>query len=58
MNEEPASTSCLSGFVMAPVAMVPRMDLWQCDLYLWAYEQAQAVVEMSWIERDIMGTWN
>lgn len=31
---------------------------WQRELYAWAYECAKAVVEPSWVERDVLGAWN
>jgi hypothetical protein len=40
------------------MAILPPMETWQCELYQWAFQQAQAVVAMSWIERDVLGTWN
>jgi hypothetical protein len=47
-----------SPFVMAPVQVISTMEPWQRDLYQWAYEKAQAVVEPSWVELDVLGVWN
>ena len=52
----------LSGFVAAPFCLLqqptPQMWQWQCQLYQWAFQRAQAVVAQSWIQRDVLATWN
>jgi hypothetical protein len=52
----------LSGFMAAPLAVFqqPGMQMccWQCQLYQWAFQRAQAVVAPSWIERDVLAVWN
>jgi hypothetical protein len=49
-------------FVLCPVAVFPPGGLghWQCIqwLYLQAFEQAQAVVQPSLLERDLLAVWN
>ncbi len=57
--EQPAMPS---GFIAAPLALLQQQPAdvrtWQCQLYQWAFERAQAVVQPSWIERDVLAAWN
>jgi hypothetical protein len=64
---EPAEQSggqprLFSGFMAAPSALMqqPTTEIfhWQCQLYHWAFQRAQDVVERSWIERDVLAVWN
>jgi hypothetical protein len=50
----------LPALVAIPMALMgcPEMWSWQRELYQWAYQKAQEVVEPSWIERDVLGVWN
>jgi hypothetical protein len=49
-------------FVMYPVASLPPgtpdHTAWQRALYEWAFAEAQAVVQPSLLERDLLGVWN
>ena len=49
-------------FVLCPAALLQGVDsgrcLWQQQVYQWAFEQAQAVVRPSILERDLLGVWN
>jgi hypothetical protein len=51
-----------AGFVLLPLGLVlgPAAEqwLWQQWVYLRAFEQAQAVVRPSLLERDLLGVWN
>lgn len=52
----------LQGFTAVPFALVQQSTMpmwaWQCQLYQWAFQRAQAVVAPSWIERDVLAAWN
>lgn len=52
----------MSGFVAIPLVLLQsqsiNMLVWQCQLYQWAYAQAQAVLAPSWLERDVLAVWN
>jgi hypothetical protein len=47
---------------MLPVAVLPAVPAnqraWQLALYEWAFAEAQAVVQPSLLERDLLGVWN
>ena len=46
-------------FVMMPAANLPAEQwAWQSALYEWAFAAAQAVVQPSIVERDLLGVWN
>jgi hypothetical protein len=49
-----------NGFMMCPLPLNPSSAdrSWQQQVYQMAFEQAQAVVRPSWIERDVLGVWN
>jgi len=57
----PAAPS-MTAFVMFPVSNLPQgtpdQAAWQRALYEWAFAEAQAVVEPSILERDLLGVWN
>jgi hypothetical protein len=36
----------------------PQLNWMQQELYRWAFAQAQAVVQPSIVERDLLGVWN
>jgi hypothetical protein len=50
------------GFMLCPAALLQGVDSgrhgWQQQVYQWAFEQAQAVVRPSILERDLLGVWN
>jgi hypothetical protein len=49
-----------NSFLMCPIPMgasAPDQSLVQ-QLYQRAFEEAQAIVRPSWLERDPLGTWN
>jgi hypothetical protein len=52
----------LTPFLLLPVAGLPAaiVEVWQQQqaLYQWALAQAQAVVQPSLPERDLLGVWN
>jgi len=47
-------------FLLCPVPVVasPVERSFLQQVYQWAFEQAQAVVRPSWLERDPLGHWN
>ena len=49
-------------FMLCPFACLPGLPLeqwlWQQYLYRCAFEEAQAVVRPSLIERDLLAVWN
>jgi hypothetical protein len=51
-----------AAFVMFPAANLPpgtpEQLGWQRALYEWAFAEAQAVVQPSILERDLLGVWN
>lgn len=51
-----------AAFVIMPFATLPNtspdLAAQQQALYLWAFEQAQAVVAPSILELDLLGVWN
>lgn len=51
-----------AGFVLFPVACLPaqapEQGAWQLALYQKALEEAQAVVQPSLLERDLLAVWN
>ena len=38
--------------------LTPEQTLWQQALYQWAFTEAQAVVQPSLPERDLLAVWN
>jgi hypothetical protein len=48
----------MSGFMVCPVALMPCQSSWQQQVYRAAFEQAQAVVRPSLLERDLLASWN
>jgi hypothetical protein len=48
--------------MMFPVASLPvsspELLAWQRELYAKAFAEAQAVVQPSIVERDLLGVWN
>jgi len=48
-----------AGFMLCPACLMNAAQ-WACQqqLYLWAFQQAQAVVRPSLPERDLLGVWN
>ncbi len=55
----PPALPAADAFVMLPTAGLPA-DMLECQraLYEWAFAQAQAVVQPSIVERDLLGIWN
>ena len=54
-----APQASVGGFVVCWVPPgSPGLGVWQQELYRWAYAQAQAVVQPSILERDLLGAWN
>jgi hypothetical protein len=51
-----------AAFVVCPLACLPAVPpaflLWQQSLYQWALAEAQAVVQPSLPERDLLAVWN
>lgn len=51
-----------AGFVLCPLSGLPAVsgDQWLCQQWLYqrAFELAQAVVQPSLPERDLLGVWN
>jgi hypothetical protein len=55
----PPAAPAVGAFMMLPVANLPPEQLaWQCALYEWAFSAAQAAVQPSIVERDLLGVWN
>jgi hypothetical protein len=58
----PPAAPTLDAFVLFPTACVPGLTAdqaaWQKALYEWALAEAQAVVQPSILERDLLGVWN
>jgi hypothetical protein len=55
----PPATPAVDAFVMIPTTGLPAELLeYQRALYEWAFAQAQAVVQPSVVERDLLGVWN
>jgi hypothetical protein len=55
----PPAAPAPGAFMMMPVAnLSPEQLAWQCALYDWALKEAQAVVQPSILERDLLGVWN
>jgi len=58
----PPPTPEPGAFVLTPFACLPgstpEVAAQQQALYRWAFEQAQAVVQPSILERDLLGVWN
>ncbi len=58
----PAAPPAPAGFVLCPVGAFAcvSLDQWLCQqwVYLRAFEQAQAVVRPSLLERDLLAVWN
>jgi hypothetical protein len=52
----------LSGFMALPRAFLQQQSIetraWQCQLYQWAWQRAQAVIAPSWLEKDVLAAWN
>jgi hypothetical protein len=48
--------------MLCPVALLPGLPLeqwlWQQHVYRAAFEEAQAVVRPSLVERDLLAVWN
>jgi len=61
-TEPAAQAISMSGFVAVPLELLGQSPAapasWQCQLYQMAFAQAQAVVQPSWIERDVLAVWN
>jgi hypothetical protein len=51
-----------AAFMLCPVICLPLLpvefQLWQQALYQWAFAEAQAVVQPSLPERDLLAVWN
>jgi len=51
-----------SAFALYPMGIAPGADPvgWLCQqaVYQWAFQEAQAVVRPSILERDLLGVWN
>jgi hypothetical protein len=58
----PPAVPAAEAFVMIPVALLPVVSAeqraWQQAAYEWAFAEAQAVVQPSLLERDLLGVWN
>jgi hypothetical protein len=58
----PPPVPAASAFVICPLsglpALPPDQAAWQQALYQWAFAEAQAVVQPSILERDLLGVWN
>jgi hypothetical protein len=58
----PAPAPDPGAFVLWPSACLPPVSpeqgLWQQALYHWAFTEAQAVVQPSLPERDLLAVWN
>jgi len=52
----------MDAFVLFPISSLPPLTpeefAWQRALYEWALAEAQAVVQPSLLERDLLGVWN
>jgi hypothetical protein len=61
LPQPPAPQVSANGFMVCPAALLPAgregQPLWQ-HVYRLAFEQAQAVVRPSFLERDPLGCWN
>jgi hypothetical protein len=57
--QEPQASA--KGFMLCPMALVQthlgEQNVWQ-RVYLLAFQQAQAVVRPSLLERDLLANWN
>ncbi len=55
-----ATRQSAGGFMVCPVPLQASAaeQSWQQQIYQMAFEQAQAVVRPSWLERDVLGVWN
>jgi hypothetical protein len=62
LPKPPAPPITADAFCLVPVACLPGLTvdqlLLQQWIYLRAFEQAQAVVQPSLPERDLLGVWN
>jgi hypothetical protein len=62
LPQPPPSPPSPHGFLLCPTfwanGMTPEQCQWQQWLYSWAFEQAQAVVRPSILERDLLAVWN
>ena len=58
----PAPIPSPGAFVLCPVVALPALSpeqwLWQQALYQWAFHEAQAVVQPSLPQRDLLAVWN
>ncbi len=55
----PPATLAPGSFVMLPLTnLSPEQWAGQAALYEWAFTAAQAVVQPSIVERDLLGVWN
>jgi hypothetical protein len=57
----PTATASMHSFVVCPVALMPCQPMqvsWQQQVYQAAFQQAQAVVRPSLLERDLLAAWN
>ncbi len=45
-----------AAFVFCPLVL--SLGAWQQNIYEQALAQARAVVQPSWLERDVLGHWN
>jgi hypothetical protein len=59
---QPNPTPSVGAFVLCPIVWFPVPSPvfwhWQQGLYQWALQEAQAVVQPSLLERDLLGVWN
>jgi hypothetical protein len=58
----PPPTPAQEAFVLVPLSCLPPVSpedtARQQALYQWAFNEAQAVVQPSILERDLLGVWN
>jgi hypothetical protein len=62
LPQPPAPPASPQAFVLCPIVLIPGQTLeqwlWQQGLYHWAFQQAQAVVRPSILERDLLNFLN
>jgi hypothetical protein len=59
LPDPPPPAPAAGAFMMMPAAnLTPQQWAWQCALYEWALSAAQAVVQPTIVERDLLGAWN
>ena len=58
----PPPVPAQDAFIQVPLGMLPPLTAEQAArlqaLYEWAFQEAQAVVRPSILERDLLGVWN